>query len=146
MTTFPNERALLAACRDRLDEWMYRAKGRAFDELFEGDDAVVSDEELRSLDGLDSALSRRRGRGLWDVDDYGIVATGTLDEESTPRVVCTAHPRLPEEGYPGAGTLDDETRERLNDALWRYSQRVAGIAQQELEEFVWSADVETWNE
>ena len=145
MTTFENERALLEEVRDRLDGWLYRSKGRAFSELFEGDDALLSEEELRLLDRLDSQLSREQGRGLWDGDDYGVVPTGTIDEESTPRVVCTTYPRLPREGYPGAETLDATTRKKLDDALWEYSQRVVELAQQDLEEFVWSADVETWD-
>lgn len=146
MSPYESETELLAAVRNRLDEWLFRAKEQAFAELFEGPDALLTEEELRLLDDVDSRLSRRRGQGVWNADDYGIVATGTLDEESTPHVVCTAHPRLPENGYPGDRSLDAEVRERLNDALWQYSQRVTELAQQDLEEFVWSADVATWNE
>lgn len=145
MPQYETETELLETVRDRLDGWLYRAKERAFEELFEGPDALLTDEERRLLDGVDSRLSRRTGQGLWNADEYGIVATGTLDEENTPRVVCTAHPRLPEEVYPGEGTLDAALRERLNDALWQYSQRVTELAQQELTEFVLSADVDTWN-
>lgn len=144
MATFTNELELLEEVRDRLDGWLYRSKERAFAELFEGDDALLTQDEVQLLDGLDSRLSRERGQGLWDADDYGIIPTGTMDEESTPRVVCTTHPQLPEDGYPGEGTLDAETQKKLNDALWEYSQRVVELTQQELDEFVWSADVETW--
>lgn len=144
METFENERRLIAAIRDRLDGWLYEARERAYAELFEGPDAALSEEELRLLDRIDSRLSREEGRGLWGGDEYGIVPTGTMDEESTPHVVCTTHPQLPEQAYPGAGTLDDELRAKLNEALWDYCERVAELAQQELEEFVWSARVETW--
>ncbi|TYL36513.1 hypothetical protein CV102_22075 [Natronococcus pandeyae] len=146
MPTFATELEVLEEVRDRLDGWLYRARERAFSELFEGEDALLTEEELRLLDELDSRLSREQGRGLWDADDYGIVPTGTIDEESTPRVVCTTHPQLPADGYPGEETLDATTKKKLNDALWEYSQRVVELTQQELEEFVWSADVETWGE
>lgn len=39
-----------------------------------------------------------------------------------------------------------DTRKKLNDALWEYSERIVEITQQKLEEFVWSADVETWHD
>lgn len=146
MSEFETERALLREVRDRLDGWLYEAREQAFAEVFEGDDAILGEEELRSLDRIDSALTRERGRGVWNSDDYGIVRTGTLDEETTPRVVCTSHPRLPEYATREIGGLDDETRRRLNDALWEYSERVVEHAQQRLEEFVWSADVDTWSD
>lgn len=146
MADFENERELLRAVRDRLDGWIREARERAYAEVFGGDDAVVSDEELRELDRIDSRLSREEGRGLWEADEYGIVQTGTLDEESTPRVVCTSHPQLPTTAVPGGRSLDDATRTTLNDALWEYSQRVVELTQERLEEFVWSADVATWED
>lgn len=144
MATFENERQLLEAVRDRLDGWLYEAREQAFEELFEGPDARLSEEELKVLDRIDSNLSREEGQGLWNGDEYGIVSTGQLDEESTPHVVCTTHPRLPEQAYPRTGTIDDELRATLDDALWEYCERVVELTQQQLEEFVLSADVETW--
>lgn len=146
MTEFETERELLSTLRDRLDEWVYEARTEAFEELFEGSDAIISEEELRLLDRLDSRSSREQGQGLWGSDEYAILQTGTLDEESTPRVVCTTHPQIPEYAHPGDETLDDATRARLNDALWEYCQRVVELTQKQLEAFVWSADVATWNE
>ncbi|MFP4589990.1 MAG: hypothetical protein ACLFMX_03110 [Halobacteriales archaeon] len=144
MADFANERALLAAVRDRLDEWIYVARAEAFEELFEGSDPLLTDEEVRQLDRIDSRLSREEGRGLWGTDEYAIVAAGTIDEESAPRVVCTAHPQVPSPAYPGGDDVDEETRQRLDEALWEYCQRVLELTQQRLEEFVWSSDVATW--
>jgi len=146
MAEFKNERELLREVRERLDGWLYEVREQAFADLFCGPDAILSDGELRLLDRTDSTLSREQGQGLWNGDEYGIVPTGTMDEESVPHVVCTIHPQLPEYGYPGDESIDDETRERLNDALWDYCERVAELAQHELEEFVWSAEVDTWSE
>ncbi len=146
MTTFADERELLEEVRDRLDSWLYRARERAFSELFEGPDALLTEQELRLLDRIDSRLNRDRGYGVWNADEYGIVPTGTMDEESAPRIVCTTHPQLPTEAYPGEDALDAETRTKLNDALWEYSQRIVELAQQDLEEFVWGAEVETWDD
>lgn len=146
MPEFENERQLLGAVRERLDQWVYSARSEAYSELFEGPDAEVDDRELQLLDEIDSELTRQEGRGLWGSDEYGIVPTGTLDEESVPHVVCTNHPQIPEYGYPGEESLDTETRERCNEALWKYCERVVDLVQQNLEEFVWSSTVRTWNE
>jgi len=140
MAAFESERELLREIRERLDGWIHDARGEAFAELFEGADALVSEEELLLLDRLDSRLSRERGQGLWNEDEYAIVRTGVIDEENTPRVVCTIHPRVPEDAYPGEESLDDETRATLDEALWEYCQRVVEITQQQLEEFAWSGD------
>ena len=143
MPAFETERDLLRAVRDRLDGWIAEARREAYEELFEGPDPILSEKELLLLDRLDSRLSREEGRGLWGADEYAVIETGTLDEEDTPRVVCTTQPQVPEYGYPGDETVDDTMRAALNDALWEFSQRVVELAQQRLEEFVWSADVAT---
>lgn len=36
----------------------------------------------------------------------------------------------------GSDDLDDETEERLTAALWRYSERVATLLEEELGEFI----------
>ncbi|MFA9518652.1 hypothetical protein ACERIT_15830 [Halopenitus sp. H-Gu1] len=146
MAEFETERELLSVVRDHVDEWVSEARTEAFEELFEGPDTNVSEGELQLLDRLDSRLSREEGQGLWDADEYAIVQTGTLDEESTPRVVCTTHPEIPERAYPGEEAFDAATRATLNETLWKYCQRVVELTQQRLDEFVWSADVATWNE
>lgn len=144
MATFANERELLEEVRNHLDEWIYAARSEAYEELFEGSDAILTDEEMRVLDRLDSQLSRSEGRGLWGTDEYAVVPTGAIDEESPPRVVCTAHPQIPARAYPG-GDLEGASRQDLEEALWEYCQRVLEVTQQRLEEFVWSADVATWD-
>lgn len=146
MTEFESERELLRAVRERLDGWIYDAREEAFEELFEGPDAVLTEAQLRLIDRVDSRKSREEGQGVWGSDEYGIVRTGMLDEESTPRVVCTNQPRIPALAYPGDETLDNDTRAELNDALWQYHQRIVELVQQRLEEFVWSADVATSEE
>lgn len=144
MPTFETERQLIREIRGRLDGWLFEAREEAYRELFEGPDAVLTEDELLILDRLDSRLSRAEGRGLWGVDEYAIIPTGSMDEESAPRVVCTNHPQVPEdlpraEAQPGLRT-------KLNETLWEYCQRVVEIAQQRLEEFVWSSHVETWED
>jgi len=145
MPQFQTGRALLAALRERLDDWVSAARAEAYAEQFAGDDAAVTDAELRQIDRVDSWMSRERGRGLWGADEYGIVATGTLEEESTPHVVCTYHPQLPEYALGDEG-LDDETREAIDEALWDYCERVVELVQADVEEFVWSSEVATWQE
>lgn len=142
MVPFESERELLQAVRDRLDDWLYPARAAAYEALFEGPEPALSAAELRTLDAIDSRLAREEGMGLWGADTYDVVETGTLDEETTAHVVCTNHPQLPSDGYPGVETLDDETRARMNGALWDYSEQVVERLQHELERFDWSAAVE----
>jgi len=146
MTKFKDERELLAAVRDRLDGWLYTAREEAYSEVFEGPESILEAGQIELLDKIDPELTRREGRGLRGADEYGIVPTGTLDEESTPHVVSTNHPLIPEYGYPGGETLDEESREQAKVALWEYCERVVEHTQHALEEFVWYAEVETWNE
>ena len=42
--------------------------------------------------------------------------------------------------------MDDVTRRRLDETLWEYCERVVELAQAELEAFVQSSEVETWQE
>lgn len=146
MPAFETEQDLLRAVRNRLDGWLSDARVEAYEALFEGEDAILSASELRTLDQVDSRLSREEGQGLWGADKYGIIPTGTLDEESAPRVVCTNHPQVPADAYPGGDSLEDDTRSRLNDALWEYCQQIVERTQTRLEEFVWSSAVATWEQ
>ena len=52
-------------------------------------------------------------------------------------VVCVYHPRITRDTVLlGGDDLDDATEERLNAALWRYSERVASLIEDELDEYV----------
>ena len=135
MTDSDAGRTLLRRAREQLDAWTYEARDRAFTEFFEGPDRVLSDEELALLDRIDSDLTRRTGDGLWGGGEYGIVGGGPVDEDG-PQVVCIYHPEIPYEGYRGEESLDEATREELNDVLWEYSERVASLIQEELDAFV----------
>ncbi|MEF8824740.1 MAG: hypothetical protein V5A27_00095 [Halapricum sp.] len=47
------------------------------------------------------------------------------------------HPQITEDSVlRGADDLDDEIEERLNAALWQYSERVATLIETKLDEFV----------
>ncbi|MFB6171197.1 MAG: hypothetical protein ABEJ23_01600 [Haloarculaceae archaeon] len=143
MPTFQNASELLEAVRERLDGWVAAAREQAYADCFEGPDALLTDEEVVLLDRIDSRLGRERGEGLWGADEYRIVPAGTLEEESAPRVVCTYHPRVPEYVNRSVAPLDEATRERLDDALWEYAQRVVELTQADVEAFVWSSEVAT---
>lgn len=128
------DRALLRRVREHLDEWTFDARDRAYADLFEGEDAVLTGEELRLLDRIDSDLARASGEGLWAADEYGIV--GESPDADGLQVVCIYHPAIPYEGYRGAGSVDEATREELNDVLWEYGERVAGHVQEDLDAFL----------
>lgn len=136
MVTNGNQRALLEQARQRLDEWRYVARDRAYNEMFEGRDAVLSDAELNQLDQIDSRLAREAGEGIWGADEYGIIQNGAPGNDLGFRVVCTSHPGIPYEGYRGLQSLDEATREQFNDVLWGYCRQVAEYIQDQLDEFV----------
>jgi len=135
MATSISDRETVQSVRERLEEWTVDARDRAYGELFEGADAVLTDEELRLLDRIDSDLTRRDGSGLWGADEYGIVAGSELGADG-PRVVCTYHPEIPYEGFRGEDSLSESTREEFNDVLWEYCERVAAIIQDYLDAFL----------
>lgn len=136
MAVTNDRRELLRRARTRLDGWRYVARTRAYGELFEGETAALTDDEVRQLDEIDSRLTRSAGEGLWNVDEYGIVENGANGNGSGFRVVCIAHPEIPYEGYRGTWSLDEATRGQFNDVLWEYCQLVADYVQEELDAFV----------
>lgn len=137
MVEFPDERQIVLRARSQLDQWTRDARGEAYAELFEGDDPVLSPEEVQLLDALDSELERQGGDGVWGTDRYGIHAAGTASSEASLGVVCVYHPQITRDSVlRGGDDLDDETEERLNAALWRYSERVATLIEAKLDEFV----------
>jgi len=70
-------------------------------------------------------------------DQYGIHTTGTSSSNTSLGVVCVYHPQITTDSVlRGGDDLDDETEERLNAALWKYSEHVATLIETQLNEFV----------
>lgn len=137
MAEFPDDRQLIIHARSQLDQWTKSARREAYVDLFEGDDPLLSPEEMQLLDAIDSELEREGGDGVWGTDQYGIHTAGTSSSDTALGVVCVYHPQITKDSVLyGADDLDDETEERLNAALWQYSNRVATLIEAELDEFV----------
>ena len=137
MAEFPDERQLVLRARSQLDQWTKSARMEAYAEMFEGDDSLLSPEEVQLLDALDSELEREGGDGVWGTDQYGIHTAGTSSSDTSLGVVCVYHPQITKDSVlRGADDLDDETEERLNAALWQYSERVATFIEEKLHEFI----------
>ena len=137
MAEFPDERQLVLRARSRLNQWTRSARMEAYAELFEGDDPILSPGEVQLLDALDSELEREGGDGVWGTDKYGIHTAGASRSDASLGVVCVYHPQITKDSVlRGADDLDDDTEERLNAALWQYSERVATLIEAELDEFV----------
>lgn len=137
MAGVSDERQLVLRARSQLDQWAKSARNEAYDELFEGDDPILSPEEVQLLDALDSELERQGGDGVWGTDQYGIHTAGTSSADTALGVVCVYHPQITKDSVlRGREGLDDEDEERLNAALWRYSERVASLIEAELDEFI----------
>lgn len=140
MTELPSESQLVLNARSRLDDWTTAARRVAYDELFVGESALLSEEDLRLLDAVDSELEREGGDGVWGTDEYGIHTSRSSRSPAVLGVVCVYHPQITSDSVlRGVDELDDETEERLNAALWRYSERVASLIESELESFSDSA-------
>jgi len=135
MESFTNERALVQAARDHLDEWLYGARVGAYGTLFESEPPALTGAELALLDHIDSELSRQTGDGLWGADQYGIVAGSDRGPTEGPEVVCVYHPTIPDESVRGTGSLDESTRAEFNDVLWTYCELVTELLQEEFDAF-----------
>lgn len=137
MAELPDERQLVLRARSELDQWTRRARMEAYTELFEGGDAVLSAEDVQLLDTLDSKLERKGGDGVWGTDQYGIHTSGGSGSDAALGVVCVYHPQITDDSVlRGVDDIDDETEERLNAALWTYSERVATLIEAKLDELL----------
>ena len=137
MDEVPDERQSVLRARSHLEQWTNRARTAAYAELFDGDESILTADELRLLDALDSELERQGGDGVWGTDQYGIHTAGTGSSDTSLGVVCVYHPQITTDSVlRGVDDLDDETEERLNAALWRYSERVATLIEADLDEFI----------
>ncbi|WP_267643256.1 DUF7539 family protein [Haloarchaeobius amylolyticus] len=136
-----SDRSLLRRARDQLDGWVRNGRDRAFDDLFAGPNPTVPGARLALLDRIDAALPEQTGVGLWGTDEYGII-TGYEVGDVPFRVVCTRRPEIPASGYRGRDSIDEATRNDLNDVLYEYCERVASHAQADLERFLLSLDRE----
>ena len=139
MVDFPDERRTVLAVRSRLDDWTTGARAEAYAELFGGEASALTAEELRTLDAVDSANERGGGDGIWGADRYGVHTGAPGGADGSIGIVCVHHPQITDDTVPDGGAVDgvdDETRERLNAALWRYSERVATLIGEELDTYL----------
>ncbi|OVE85534.1 DUF7539 family protein [Natronolimnobius baerhuensis] len=131
------ERQLVVRARSQLEQWTNGARTAAYRELFEGNDPILSPDELHRLDAFDSALERHGGDGVWGTDQYGIHTGGPTGSDTALGVVCVYHPQITDDSVlRGGDGIDDDLEERLNAALWQYGERVATLIDDELEAFV----------
>lgn len=136
MPEFPGERQLVIEVESQLEKWTNDARTMAYTELFE-DDPILTHEELRLLDTIDSSLERQGGDGVWGTDRYGVHTAGALSSNRSVGIVCVYHPQITKDSVLyEEDELDDETEERLNEALWRYSERVSSLIEDELDEYL----------
>ena len=136
MSEFPDERQLVLQARSHLEEWANSARTQAYTELFEGEDPLLTPEEMQRLDSLDSAMEREGGDGVWGTDQYGIYPASPSGSDGSIGVVCVYHPQITTDSVlRGDDGIDDETEERLNTVLWQYSERVSALIGEQLDEF-----------
>ena len=137
MAEFPDERQLVLRARSQLEQWTNNARTQAYSELFEGDAPLLTPEELQRLDALDSAMERHGGDGVWGTDQYGIHTAGTTSSDGSMGIVCVYHPQITKDSVlQGDDGIDDETEEKINGALWQYSERVATLIEERLDELI----------
>jgi hypothetical protein len=135
MDNVSDERQLVLEIQSQLEGWTNAARPVAYADLFEGDDALLTDDELTLLDAVDSAMERHGGDGVWGTDRYG-VHTGGGSNRSIG-IVCVYHPQITRDSVlRGVDAVDDETEDRINEALWRYGERVASLVEDELDAYL----------
>ncbi|MFC7135984.1 hypothetical protein ACFQRB_04270 [Halobaculum litoreum] len=102
-----------------------------------GDDPILSTEELRLLDAVDSLLERHGGDGVWGTDQYGVFTDAGGSAADSLGVVCVYHPQVTRDSVlRGVDDLDDDTEERINAALWTYAERVTDLIERELDAYL----------
>ncbi|MFC7114761.1 hypothetical protein ACFQH2_06975 [Natronoarchaeum sp. GCM10025703] len=132
-----DERHVIVQAQSQLEDWTARARMEAYSELFEGEDPLLSAEDLRLLDALDSRLERQGDDGIWGTDQYGIHSAGETGPDLPLGVVCVYRPQVTADSVlRGGAGLDDDTEERINTALWDYSERVSALIEEELAAFL----------
>jgi hypothetical protein len=137
MAELPPERQVVLNARAKLDGWTTDARREAYEELFTGEDAILSPEDRRLLDAVDSELERGGGDGVWGTDEYGIHSSGSTGGEPSLGVICVYHAQITSDSVlRGYDDVDDAAEERINAALWQYSERVATLIEAELDAFV----------
>ena len=137
MAEFPDERQLVLSARSQLEQWTNSARTQAYRELFEGGAPLLTSEELQRLDALDSVMERNGGDGVWGTDQYGIHTAGTTSSDSSIGIVCVYHPQITKDSVlQGDDGINDETEEKFNAALWQYSEHVATLIEERLDEFI----------
>ncbi|WP_284012558.1 DUF7539 family protein [Halobaculum litoreum] len=131
------DRQLVHEVRSQLDAWTTGARDEAYTDLFEGDDPILSTEELRLLDAVDSLLERHGGDGVWGTDQYGVFTDAGGSAADSLGVVCVYHPQVTRDSVlRGVDDLDDDTEERINAALWTYAERVTDLIERELDAYL----------
>lgn len=113
---------------DKLEDWIRSAVEEAQQEVFQGEDAVLDDDELRELTRIDEEMKRSGEGSLWGDVEYQIHRS---DDGESVALDTFGVPRVPEDV-----DVDDALRERLNDALSDYGVELSERVESQFESWL----------
>lgn len=118
---------------DRLEDWIRNAVEDAQQEVF--GDGRLDDDDLRRINEVDETLKERDDGGLWGTVQYRIYVEETEDGDEVVSLDTFGVPSIP----PDIDLdVDEEKRERYNDALSDYGVVVSERVEEQFED--WRAE------
>lgn len=118
------------AAEGKLEDWIRNAVEEAQEEVFQGENAVLDEDELEQLARIDEQMKQSGEGSLWDGVEYQIHRVE--DEEGESVALDTfGVPRLPEDV-----DVDDRLRRRLNDALSEYGVELSERVESQFESWL----------
>ena len=118
------------AAEDELEHWIRNAVEEAQSEVFEGEDSVLDDDELRELARIDERMKQSGEGSLWADVEYQIHRAESEDGDSVA-LDTFGVPRVPEDV-----DVDDDLRKRLNDALSEYGVELSERVESQFESWL----------
>lgn len=114
----------------KLPEWMKKAVNEAQREMFAGDNARLEKEEIQKINQIHQELKEAGEEGIWGGVEYQINRKGdevVLDTFGAPLI--------PSDLSNISIDLEEDTRQRFNNALSEYGVRMGQKVEEQFEEW-----------
>ncbi len=116
---------------ERLEDWIRNAVEETQQELFEGSDAILDDEELKELSRIDQKMKESGEGSLWADVEYQIYRSTDEGDGDSVALDTFGVPRLPDDV-----DVDDDLRETLNEALSEYGVELSNRVERQFESWL----------
>jgi len=129
MSASKEVRGRMGEAEDRLPDWISNAVEEAQEQVFDGE--KLDEGDLREINEIDERLKRNGHGGLWGTVRYRIY-TEEGDDGDVVAIDTFGVPTIPPDADVG---IDEETRQRYNDALTEYGVVVSERVEEQFEEW-----------